>query len=536
MNILDRMLLPIDPQRVAARQRARLQVQQLQAAQSMFRATADGQGIGEGPGKANVKRWWRPAPGDAVTDTLRDLPASRGQSRELIATNPIAAGAVQTNCDRVVGTGLALSAAPSRAILGWSEDQVREFRETVHAEFSLWADSPQCDLMGRLNFFDLQDLTLRTALGSGDAFTVLPDAEQTPSTMPYRLRLQTIEADRVGNPIGQIDGSQVAAGIEFAPNGAPRRCHVYNRHPGGLLHRQGARAGQWYEFVGPSGRRRVLHHFRQLRPEQPRGIPYLAPVIDSLKQLGRYTEAEIQAAVVSAFFTVFIETADARPAPVFAGASDGAPDPAATGEVNLGPGAVVGLATGEKASFANPNRPNTAFDPFVLAVLQQIGVGLGIPRELLVKAFNTSYSASRAALLDAWMWFRGVRTWLARSFCQPVYETWFAEAVMLGRVRAPGFFGDPLLRWAYTRAEWPGDSQGSLDPKKEVEAYVTAIDNRLMTRERAEWELWGTDWQQTYDIKRAEHDRLQRDGMLPGPKPGAAAGDRQPALDPEPVE
>ena len=99
-----------------------------------------------------------------------------------------------------------------------------------------------------------------------------------------------------------------------------------------------------------------------------------------------------------------------------------------------------------------------------------------------------------------------------------MFETWLAEAVAIGRVPAPGFFADPLLRWAYTRAAWPGDSMGSIDPKAEVQAYVEAIDARLMTRERAEWELFGSGWDETYDQKLAEYEPLVKDGMLPVPR------------------
>ena len=54
-------------------------------------------------------------------------------------------------------------------------------------------------------------------------------------------------------------------------------------------------------------------------------------------------------------------------------------------------------------------------------------------------------------------------------------------------------------------------------------AYTAAIDARLMTRERAEWELGGTDWNETFDQKLAEHRRLAANGLLPVPKAGAAA-------------
>jgi lambda family phage portal protein len=267
-------------------------------------------------------------------------------------------------------------------------------------------------------------------------------------------------------------------------------------------------------------RRRILHHYRPSRPEQTRGVPYLAPVIQTIHDLGRFTEAEITAAVINSFFTVFIETeGSAGPAPVF-GAQGTGP---AGDEIQLGAGAVVGLAKGEKMVSADPKRPNPNAEAFILGMLKLIGMGLGIPFEVLVKQFNSSFSASKAALLDAWMHFRTERAWLINSFCQPVLETWLAEAVASNRISAPGFFTDPLRRWAYTRAAWHGDSQGSINPKDEVDAYLAAVDGRLMTRERAEWELFGSDWHRTYPAKKREQQMLARDGLLPVPKAGAPA-------------
>ena len=530
MNFLDRAIHQVAPAWSEKRQAARARVEMLQQLDKLMPGADASASMGGGEGGAYGNpsaaggRWWRTTPRDARFDTLRHLSTQRGASRELARTSPIAAGAINTNIDRVVGTGLALSAQPSLTILGWEADQAAEWKARyVQPEFGLWADSTECDIERTLNFYQQQALVLRGALESGDCFTLMPDGERT-STMPYRLRLQVLEADRVGNPLGAMDSAQMAGGIRFNSGGAPEACFLYDRHPGGYvpgLNAKSIYSGQWVDFVGRSGRRRILHHFRKLRPGMPRGVPYLAPIIDSIKQIARYTEAEIMAAVVTAYLTVFIETPTGSAAPIF-----GATAPGAGGigdEIGLGMGAVVGLAPGEKPHTVNPGRPNPNFGPFIDSVIKQMGIALSIPYELLVKQFNSSYSASKAALLDAWVYFRGVRMWLGLSFCQPVFETWFTEAVAIGRIPAPGFFADPLLRWAYTRAAWPGDSMGSINPKDEVAAYAAAIDARLMTRERAEWELFGTDWNETYGQKLAEHDRLIKDSMQPTPKAGAAA-------------
>jgi lambda family phage portal protein len=511
-NMLDRAIAYVAPVRAARRLQARVAIGMLS----------------ESPTRSG-NRPRRPLMGgaDPATDQAWNLADQRGDSRALVRSNGIAASAINTNVMRAVGTGLALTPQPRRDILGWTEEQAREWSMHTRAEFSLFADSPECDIAGVQNFYDKQDLTLRTALMSGDGFTLLPDGERT-ATMPYALRLQSLEADRCGNEGGRQDTDTMAGGIRLGAGGRHDGYFIYDRHPGSLFGAGGRFAGRWYERVGKSGRRIMLHHFKQLRPEQPRGEPYLAPVMALFQEMDTYTDAEIKAAVATASIALLSETQSGAPDPISAAAEgeerSSAPPPGTDPTaIRLKAGSVVGLLPGEKFDSFNPGRPNPNFGNFVDAVLDQLGAGTFIGREMLMKRYSTSYVAARAAFLDAWKHLLGMRTTIvARSFCQPVYETWLAEAVAIGRISAPGFFADPLIRWAYTRALWTGDSQGSINPKDEVAAFVSAVDNRLCSRERAEWELFGSDWNESYDTKKSEHDRLKADDMLPVPKAGAA--------------
>ncbi len=512
-NLLDRAIGYFSPEQYAKRMHARTTV-----------ATALGGAYNSTSANSNI-RHHRPVARSAAADQSGELQTLRGQARSLGRNVPIALGAINTNVDRVVGTGLALSAQPNLHVLGWTRDEADDWKKHVQAEFSMFADSKECDLTGQQNFDELTALVLRGALDSGDCFTVMPDAPQATRMQPYRLRLQVLEADRCGNPGNKPDSDKEAGGVRMDSAGRPTAYYIYRRHPGSLGAARNRWEGDWIEAVGSTGRRRILHHFDRIRPEQPRGIPYLTPVIECIKQISTYTDAEIQAAVVSSMFTVFVTSESGNSAPVWSGSEDGGGQAPAVldDEIGLGHGAVVDLAPNEKVEFANPTRPNTAFEPFTLAVFRQVGVALGLPYELLIKQFNASYSASKAALLDAWQYLRRRRRWIALTFCQPVYETWLAEAVAIGRVSAPGFFTDPLLRWAYTRAMWFGDSQGSINPKDEVAAFRDAVDARFCTRERAEWELFGTDFNETMPVKEAEEKALIKAELNPVPKAGAAA-------------
>jgi capsid protein len=154
---------------------------------------------------------------------------------------------------------------------------------------------------------------------------------------------------------------------------------------------------------------------------------------------------------------------------------------------------VVDLAEGEEVEFANPMRPNPQFDAFVTSFLRQIGVALEMPFELLIKHFTSSYSASRAALEMAYHTFRRRRAWMVRNFHEPVYEWFMEEAVLLGRLDAPGFFEDPLMRAAWLNASWIGPVRISLDPKKDAEADKIDVEMRVKTREQVVQERTGGD-------------------------------------------
>lgn len=163
----------------------------------------------------------------------------------------------------------------------------------------------------------------------------------------------------------------------------------------------------------------------------------------------------------------------------------------------LGPGMVNMLNPGEKVEIADAKRPSTNFDAFVTALSKYIGAALEIPVELLTKNFMSSYSASRAALLEAWKAFRMKRAWLAADFCQPIYEIFLIEAISSGRLKAPGFFLDPMIKKAYSGAQWNGPAQGMIDPVKEVNAAKERISIGISTRQKETIEMTGGDFEAT---------------------------------------
>ena len=268
----------------------------------------------------------------------------------------------------------------------------------------------------------------------------------------------------------------------------------------------------------------ILHIMDSERPDQYRGVPYLAQVIEPLLQLRRYTESELMAALVQSFFTAWIETnTNPNEIPINeVGSGDIAGVPGenpseeniseSENEYEMAPGTVIHLEEGETVKFGNPNIPTAGFETFVKTLCRLVGSALEIPYDVLIKEFNSSYSASRGALLEAWEAFKMRRKWFVDDFCQPVFEIWLAEAVAIGRIKAPGFFVDPLVREAWCGANWRGPIQGQLDPKKEAEAQIFLINKGIKTHEQATRELGGGDWTENVEQLALENEMLSKAG------------------------
>ncbi|TAA18207.1 phage portal protein [Pseudoxanthomonas winnipegensis] len=486
----------------------------------------------EGPSEIQGTRWrgasrslrslasWLAPLGSATSD----LPAAeqrtlRARSRDAGRNHMPARAALMRNRTSVVGTGLVCRPAVDHEALGLTAEQAASYNALIRAAWERYAESAlESDYESTLDIYGQQGLVLLSAMSSGDVFVLTPMQQRVGGVS--ELKLQLVEADRVCNPNDAMDTPDCVDGIQLE-GGRPVGAWVRNIHPGDRLDMRMPR-WDYYPFFGDgTGRRRVLHVWNDKeRPGQVRGAPYLAPILEPLKQLERFTNAELMAAVISAMLTVFIQRkgdeTDEQGNPVAAfDTADGA------GNIALGNGAIVDLAPGEEAKEVNPGRPNAKFDPFFNAILKQIGAALELPLDVLLLQFNSSYSAARAAMLEAWRMFLCRRWLLTTQFCQPIYGLFLDEEVASGRLALPGY-ADPTRRHAWSRALWIGPARGSMDEQKEASAAKTRIEIGVSNKAMETAAMSGEDWQ-AVNAQRAREVAIERANgtyVAPSPSPG----------------
>lgn len=371
--------------------------------------------------------------------------------------NPWVAAAVDSLVGNVVGAGIKpQSTHPDRAV-----------RETLQALWLRWTD--HADPAGLADFYGLQVMAVRAMIESGESFARLRVASDA-AAIP--LHIELLDREQVSSDLHReiSGGARIRAGIEFDSAGRRVAYWVRSSRPGdpfGPLRMDPVRV--------PAAD--CLHLFKPLTAGQLRGITWLAPVLLRLHELDQFEDAALVKAKVAALFTGFITDPDGT-----VGGLSGTSN-AGVLQVGMEPGSLIPLPPGADIRFSNPTE-HDAYAPFVKNHLRAVAAGLGLPYELVSGDLEgVTYSSIRAGLIE----FRRRVEQLQHNvvvhlFCRPVWERFVRLAVLSGELPARDFDRDPA---EYLGCEWLPPKFDYVDPKKDVEAEILAIDAGLKSRTQA---------------------------------------------------
>ena len=431
-----------------------------------------------------------------------DLQSSklRQRARDLYEGGGLARSGPETLTTSVVGWGIQPKPKIDGDFLGMTDDAREEAEQAILREWKLWAENTMCDAERQQNFYGLQQLAFLSMLMSGDVFALFGMKEN--KRTPYQTTVRLLEADRICNPDSSGNseskesdsGGRIIDGVEIDKEGAVIRYYIASRSPIAGNDNSELTWTAIDAYGKDTGYPNILHIMTWERPEQRRGIPFVSAEIELIKQFTRYMNAELAGKVVSAMLTLFITSKEDDGK---AGMEDAVnEDEKVTDDelkLELAPGAIYDLPPGKDVTTVDPKRSDTQFESFVNTCITVIASSMGIPKEVLIKKYESNYTAARAALLDFWRTVRVYRTRFNTAFNQPIYEQWLSEAVAAGRIDAPGFFDDPAVRLAWCGCSWMGASMGHVDPLKEVNAAEVRIRNNITTEEQEAMEYNGND-------------------------------------------
>jgi len=445
MNWLDKAISWVSPEAGLHRIRARRTAEVVRLAYEGARARRRTDG-------------WLTTGNSANAEIASALSKLRERSRDLIRNSPYAARAVAEIVGNAIGIGITAQARTG------NQDLNRE----IDAVWSEWID--QCDADGQLDFYGIQALVARTVFESGEC---LVRFRQRRSGDGFRVpvQLQVLEPDYLDQSKTQKTATgYILQGVEFDLVGRRVYYWLFGSHPGeGTL---AALRGGLVSARVPATE--VMHVYRKDRPGQVRGVPWLAPVIITLRDLDEYEEAELVRKKIEACFAAFVTQPEGADGPSIAPATTDA----TTGHrlEAVEPGMIEYLKPGEQITFAAPSG-SAGYRDYVASKQNSIATGLQLTYEQLTGDLSrVNYSSYRAGLLSFRNGIEAFR-WLAfiPMLCIPVWARFLAVAFTAGAIPDPGPF----------RAEWTPPGFGSVDPYKDSVATINRIRAGTLTLRQA---------------------------------------------------
>lgn len=337
--------------------------------------------------------------------------------------------------------------------------------QAVEDAFKMWGKYGHPTVCGKMSWIDVQKLAIEMLAKDGEAFII----KHRSADFHDSIALEFIEADQIDETLNKTadNGNEVRMGVELNKFKRPVAYHMTTYHPGD--YDWAIKNKQKKHMRIPA--ERVIHLFKQVRPGQTRGEPWLAPAIPALKQLGAFREAAVINARVGASKMGFIVNKGVEG--FLADDYDGN-----VPIIDADPGTFHQLGPNQSIESFEPAFPNNEFDSFHKSILRGIASGLGVSYTSLSNDLEaTSYSSIRQGALEERDYYKNLMCFFIEHFVRPVYDAWLDAAMEVDS------FGIPLRQ--YNRfsaaAEFRGRGFSWVDPQKEMTAAVVGLQNGILS-------------------------------------------------------
>lgn len=372
-------------------------------------------------------------------------------SRDLFRNFPIVRAGVNGIARRAISSGIHPQLDTDDE--DWNEEALHQWMK--------WCDV--CDLSGKMDMDGICRQAIRSCYTDGDLGIGLIDYDGD-------LRLQLVEGDRIAenqragiqidtwNPIGGVN-------VDWS-TGRPISYLVGERGMGGILNTN---------MFKPWPAESFIMLYRAQRVDQVRGVPLLAPVIQTARDLDRYiTATRIQANIAATFGVVIKRNAAAQIMTRETTAVSGSPNVRLN---NLTTGKFTYLNPGEEMDTFEPKVPGPQFDDFSKFMIRLMAVGMGTTYEAMMNDFTgMSWSSSKTHLMDIEMMRQEWQRWLIRGLLYRCFCIWVAKRMSTGKLE----FNED----AFDRVTWQKPAPFYSDPNEEATNINARLQAGTMTYQR----------------------------------------------------
>jgi lambda family phage portal protein len=238
-----------------------------------------------------------------------------------------------------------------------------------------------------------------------------------------------------------------------------------------------------------------------------RGMSWFAPVILKLRMLGEYEMAISVAQRIAASRMGFL-----TPGKDAEGTYEGVGQDAQGNTVQeFSAGMIEQLPPGYNVTVPDLGHTPEKYCDYRKAMLRTIASGLGIMYNSLGNDLeSTSYSSARFGRDQEVEFWRDIQRFYSEQVLNQIFNAWLEMAFLSGNL--PGVTID-LLDPIVSSVRWKGRGWSYVDPEKDVQAALGAIDGGLSTHRR-ELEEQGEDIVEVYDELEEEKQMAEERGLV----------------------
>ena len=469
--------------------------------EKVFRVTGTGprQPAYEAASRGRRARTWS-SKNSGPNEVVNDLQTIRNRAHQLYRNSGFISNGVNKNSVNEVGTGIRLHPQMTN----------KSLRKRV---LDLWESFIEdCDSDGNTNFYGLQNLAVTSRELAGECF-IRRRIRKLSSAYRVPLQIQLMESDYLPEQyfIYPDNGNEVLAGKELNRSGKVVAYHFYPYHPNDLQMKRLYISSTGYIRVPAQN---IIHHYKQTRPGQLRGVSSIATPFVKSKTLEEYEDTELTRKANRAGFTGVIKRSSVDPEEEwrfdpFTGQPLDIGDDGSLEPVELQSNTMLQLLPGEEATFYDSDKGDTAFDAFTRNQRLSMAAGLsGIPYELM----TGDYKGMQDRLIKAVMlqYQRQIETLqetiTIHQICKRVYS-WFMDVIVAtGLIDIPDYMQN---RHEYLRALWIPHAWKYIHPEQEINAVIKAIDADLESVERYNRSR-GVDMEDILDSKKRYQESVKK--------------------------
>lgn len=477
-------------------------------------------------------------------DYLIDVPSVRSRGRQFSLDNEVAQMIIKSMEEWVIGNGLTLSSEPNDKVLkqeGITID-AQQFSDEVEARISVLKEMRETSYSGTRNFSQEEKRAFTASNNGGAVLCIL-------RVVKGIVNVEVIDGIHIKHPAAGTDfnptmlegGNRICNGIELSPSGEHIAYWV-------LTHN--------YEYDRIVAKSQItglktafLYGGIDAGLDNTMPIPILAGLFQTLQQMDDYKTTTLASAKSQNDIAYQVTTElggndvnvlgdELARAQSWSPNSDVPRDingQAVADKVRIETGKEsFALGVGQEIKPLAKNEAELYFEAFWKTLFECVCAAAGMPPNVVIKRFDTSFSSARAAIKD-WQHSLFLKRYTAGiGFNQPWFELQLHIDILLGKISAPGYLkafseNNIIALAAYRRTRWVGDNVPEIDELKEVkamrEALGTSFDHvPLISMREASQNLGYKD--QTMSIKDSGEDL--KSAASNGFKPAETAKPKEP--------